>query len=123
MILFLAGLMAIPGHLYEAAEVDGAHRPLDKFLTVTWPMLGPDHALRDRDHRDPLLPRLRIGGRASPRAGPATPRRFCSSPCIARASSISAPVTGAALTIVFLAFILILTLIQIRVIDRRVHYA
>jgi len=41
MVLFLAGLTAIPKNLYEAAAIDGADHPLDKFFRVTWPMLGP----------------------------------------------------------------------------------
>lgn len=41
MVLFLAGLAAIPQNLYEAAALDGADHPIDKFLRVTWPMLGP----------------------------------------------------------------------------------
>ena len=39
MIIFLAGLQAIPRHLYEAAEIDGA-RGFDKFRFVTLPMLS-----------------------------------------------------------------------------------
>jgi multiple sugar transport system permease protein len=41
MVLFLAGLTAIPRELYQAAEVDGAKAPLDRFMLVTWPLLGP----------------------------------------------------------------------------------
>ena len=41
MILFLTGLSSIPKELYEAASIDGVTQPLDKFFTVTWPMLGP----------------------------------------------------------------------------------
>jgi multiple sugar transport system permease protein len=41
MVLFLAGLTAVPRDLYEAARLDGAKSPIDRFLTVTWPMLGP----------------------------------------------------------------------------------
>ncbi|MCC6869058.1 MAG: sugar ABC transporter permease [Burkholderiales bacterium] len=41
MVLFLAGLTAIPRELYEAADVDGARSALDRFALVTWPMLGP----------------------------------------------------------------------------------
>src|SRR5262249_61632011 len=40
-VLFLAGLLAIPRALHEAAEIDGARHGLDRFLHVTWPMLGP----------------------------------------------------------------------------------
>ena len=41
MVLFMAGLTAIPRELYEAAHVDGARSALDRFVLVTWPMLGP----------------------------------------------------------------------------------
>jgi len=41
MVLFLAGLTSIPQNLYEAAAMDGADHPIDKFFRVTWPMLGP----------------------------------------------------------------------------------
>jgi multiple sugar transport system permease protein len=39
-IIFLAGLQAIPGHLYEAAEVDGANA-LNCFTNITLPLLRP----------------------------------------------------------------------------------
>jgi multiple sugar transport system permease protein len=39
-IIFLAGLQAIPGHLYEAAEVDGANA-LNRFKNITLPLLRP----------------------------------------------------------------------------------
>ncbi|HEY62722.1 MAG TPA: sugar ABC transporter permease [Anaerolineae bacterium] len=39
-IIFLAGLQAIPKHLYEAAEVDGADG-IAKFLHITIPLLRP----------------------------------------------------------------------------------
>jgi len=41
MVLFLAGLKAIPRDLYEAAAVDGADGTCERFRSVTWPMLGP----------------------------------------------------------------------------------
>jgi multiple sugar transport system permease protein len=39
-VVFLAGLQAIPSHLYEASEVDGAG-PVRRFWHVTLPMLSP----------------------------------------------------------------------------------
>jgi multiple sugar transport system permease protein len=39
-IIFLAGLQAIPDHLYEAAEIDGANS-FQKFSAITLPMLTP----------------------------------------------------------------------------------
>lgn len=40
MVIFLAGLQAIPGVLYEAAIIDGANR-WQRFRHVTLPMLSP----------------------------------------------------------------------------------
>lgn len=41
MVLFMAGLTAVPRELYEAAALDGAGRGFERFKLVTWPMLGP----------------------------------------------------------------------------------
>ena len=40
MIIYLAGLQAIPQHLYEAAELDGAG-VFRRFFNITLPMLSP----------------------------------------------------------------------------------
>ena len=40
MVIYLAGLQGIPGHLYEAAEIDGAGR-VAQFFKVTLPLLAP----------------------------------------------------------------------------------
>ena len=40
MVIFLAGLQAIPQDLYEAARIDGASK-WQQFLYITLPMLGP----------------------------------------------------------------------------------
>lgn len=40
MVIFIAGLQAIPVDLYEAARIDGASR-WRQFLHITFPMLGP----------------------------------------------------------------------------------
>ncbi len=41
MILFLAGLGAIPRDVYDAAAVDGAASAWARFRYITWPLLGP----------------------------------------------------------------------------------
>jgi len=40
MIIYLAGLHAIPRHLYESADIDGASA-LQKLVRITVPMLTP----------------------------------------------------------------------------------
>ena len=44
MIIFIAGLQAIPRELYEAARVEGANR-WQTFRHVTWPLLAPATAI------------------------------------------------------------------------------
>jgi raffinose/stachyose/melibiose transport system permease protein len=40
IVIFVAGLQAIPAELYEAANVDGASR-WRQFTSITWPLIGP----------------------------------------------------------------------------------
>lgn len=40
MVIYLAGLQSVPGHLYEAAEIDGANW-WRKFWNITVPMMSP----------------------------------------------------------------------------------
>jgi len=40
LIIFVAGIQAIPSELYEAASIDGATR-WQKFKRITWPLLAP----------------------------------------------------------------------------------
>jgi raffinose/stachyose/melibiose transport system permease protein len=44
MVIFVAGLQAVPAQLYEAAELDGAGR-WARFRHVTWPMIAPATAI------------------------------------------------------------------------------
>lgn len=41
IVMFLAGLRAIPRELTEASILDGASSPIDRMRTVTWPLLSP----------------------------------------------------------------------------------
>src|SRR6478609_10853592 len=40
MVVYIAGLQAIPKELYEAAEMDGANR-WQQFKSITWPFVAP----------------------------------------------------------------------------------
>lgn len=120
MILFIAGLSIIPRDLYDAAEIDGAGGPVDRFLRVTWPMLGPTTMFvtvttsitafrvfetvavltRGQFGSEVLLYALYLEGFQYFNTGYA-----------------------AALTLIFLAFILVLSVGQAMRLDRKVHYA
>ncbi len=44
MVVYVAGLQAIPRELYEAAEMDGANK-WERFKTITWPFVAPATAI------------------------------------------------------------------------------
>lgn len=120
MVLFLAGLSAIPKDLYDAAEIDGAGRTLDRFVSVTWPMLAPTTMFvavttsitafkifdlvavltAGRDGTEVLLYAIYLEGFQYFRTGYA-----------------------AALTVIFLLFMLAFSIIQALQLDRKVHYS
>ena len=120
MILFLAGLSNIPRELYDAAAVDGAHGWLDRFTRITWPQLGPTTLFvvittcisaykvfdtvatltQGRGESEVLLYAIYLEGFQYFKMGYAS-----------------------ALTLVFLALILMLSVWQLRHWDRKVHYA
>ncbi|TGN56950.1 sugar ABC transporter permease [Paracoccus liaowanqingii] len=119
MVLFLAGLTAIPKDLHEAARLDGARNPIDRFLIVTWPMLGPTTMFvvvttsisafkvfetvavltKGRSGSETLLYALYLEGFEYSNTGYA-----------------------AALTLIFLAIVLILSIGQTLRMERKVHY-
>ncbi len=119
MVLFLTGLKGIPSDIYEAARLDGVKSPLDRFLTVTWPMLGATTMFvtvttsinafkvfetvavltQGKSGSETLLYALYLEGFLYADTGYA-----------------------AALTLIFLALMLILSLGQFFHFDRRVHY-
>ncbi len=121
MVLFLAGLAAIPGHLYEAAACDGADRQWERFWTVTWPMLGPT-----------TLFVLVVTATNSFRVFETVATLTKGGPAFASDTLVYALYRegfvyfkagyASAITIVFFVFVLVLTLTQFGLLERRVHY-
>jgi multiple sugar transport system permease protein len=122
MVLFLAGLSAIPRDLYEAAEIDGCTGPVDRFLTITWPLLGPTTMF--------VIVTTSITAfkvfdtvAVMTRGGPAGASEVLLYTIYLEGFQYFHSAYAAALTVVFLAFILIFSTVQTFVLDRRVHYA
>ena len=121
MVLFLAGLVAIPPELYDAAEVDGAGGGWSRFWTVTWPMLGPT-----------TLFVLVITATNAFRVFETVATLTEGGPAFASDTLVYALYRegfiyfkagyASAITMVFFAVLLTLTLIQFRIVERRVHY-
>ncbi|MEM0934394.1 MAG: sugar ABC transporter permease [Pseudomonadota bacterium] len=121
MVLFLAGLSAIPATLYDAAAVDGAKGGWTRFWTVTWPMLGPT-----------TLFVLIVTAANTFRVFETVATLTEGGPAFASDTIVYALYRegfvyfkagyASAITVVFFAALLLLTAIQILLIERRVHY-
>lgn len=121
MVLFLAGLKSIPQDLYDAADIDGADLWLDRVRTVTLPMLGPVTmfvfivvALKAFETFDTVQILTQGGPGHSSEMLLYTLYREC--------FEYLRTGYGASVAVVFLFIVMALTLIQTRVMDKRVHY-
>ena len=121
-VLFLAGLKSVPRDLYDAAAVDGAHGSWERFRRVTWPMLGPTlmfvlviMGIRSFQVFDTVAV-LTAGG-------PAKSTEVLLYTMYTESFHYFRTGYGSAITVVFLMFVLTLTLLQVRFLDRRVHYS
>ncbi len=121
MVLFLAGLKSIPRDLYDAAEIDGADLWLDRVRTVTLPMLGPVSmfvvivvALRAFEAFDTV--------KVLTKGGPGHASDLLLYTLYRESFEYLRTGYGAAVAVVFLLIVVALTLIQARVMDKRVHY-
>jgi len=118
MVLFMAGLTAVPRELYEAAAVDGAGRGIERFRLVTWPMLGPVTlftvvitAIRAFQVFDTV--QVLTGG------GPNKASEVLLHTIYAEAFNFFRNGYAAALVVVFLLFIMALSAVRLFVLDRR----
>jgi multiple sugar transport system permease protein len=121
MVLFLAGLKSIPQDLYDAADIDGADRWLDRLRTVTLPMLGPVTmfvvivvALRAFETFDTV--------QILTQGGPGNSSTMLLYTLYRESFEYLQAGYGAAVSVVFLLIVVALALIQARVMDKRVHY-
>ncbi|OYW08666.1 MAG: ABC transporter permease [Rhodospirillales bacterium 12-71-4] len=121
LVLFLAGLTAIPRELHQAAEVDGVTSAWERFRLVTWPLLGPTtlfvvtitmiRAVRVFDSVAVLT-----------QGGPNRASEVLLYTMYTEGFTFFRLGYSAAITLVFLAIVLALMLLQTKVLDKRVHY-
>jgi multiple sugar transport system permease protein len=121
MVLFLAGLAAIPRHLYDAAEVDGADRGWERFWTVTWPMLGPTTLFVTVVTATGAF-RVFETVATLTRGGPAFASDVLVYAIYREGFVYFKAGYSSAITMVFFAFVLAFTLLKFRVMESRVHY-
>jgi multiple sugar transport system permease protein len=121
MVLFLAGLSAIPRDLYEAAEIDGCRSGIDRFLTITWPLLGPTTMF--------VIVTTSITAfkvfdtvAVMTRGGPMGSSEVLLYAIYLEGYQYFHMGYAAALTLVFLLFVLVFSVVQTFALERRVHY-
>ncbi len=122
MVLYLAGLTSVPRELYHAAEMDGATTAFERFRLVTWPLLGPTTVfvvtittIRSFQVFDTV--------EALTRGGPSKSTYVMMYAIYEKAIKQNLIGIGAAITVVFLAFVTIVTLVQRHYVEKRVHYS
>ncbi len=121
MVLFLAGLKGIPSDLYDAADIDGADGALDRLRTVTLPLLGPVSMfvlVITSIKAFSVFDTVKILTQGGP--GHASDTLLFT--LYRESFEYLRTGYGAAVTVVFLAIVVVLTLVQTRLLDRRVHY-
>ncbi len=121
LVLFLAGLTAIPRDLYAASEIDGARSAWSKFWLVTFPMLGPTLMLVTVITMTRVI-RVFDTVRTLTQGGPNMASEVLLHTIYQEGFHYFRFGYSAAVTLVFLAIVLVLILVQTRFIDRRVHY-
>ena len=121
MVLYLAGLTSVPRELYHAANMDGADNAWERFKLVTWPMLGPTHvfvvtitSIRSFQVFDTV--------EALTRGGPSKSTYVMVYAMFEKGVKQNLLGVASALTVIFLAFVLVLTMTQVYFVNRRVHY-
>lgn len=121
MILFLAGLTAIPRDLYEAADIDGCSSGIDRFLTITWPLLGPTTMFVVITT---MITAFKIFDTVAvmTRGGPVGSTEVLLYNIYLEGFQYFHTGYAAALTFIFLAFILVFSAVQTFALDRKVHY-
>lgn len=123
MVLYLAGLTGVHRELYHAAEMDGAKSAWERFRLVTWPALGPTtvfvvtisciRAFQVFDTIEAFWPQ---GG------GPGKSAYVMMFAIFEKGVQQNLIGIGSAITVLFLVFVMFLTLIQRWLVERKVHY-
>lgn len=121
MVLFSAGLLGVPRPLYEAAAIDGVPAGWARFRLVTWPMLAPVtlfvvvvSSIKSFQVFDTV--------QVLTKGGPNKATEVLVYTLYAEGFEFFRSGYASAVTVIFLAIVLLITLVKSRWLDRRVHY-
>lgn len=121
LVLFLAGLTAIPRDLYDAGEIDGAKNAWSRFGLITWPMLGPTMLFVVIITMTRSI-RVFDTVRTLTQGGPNKASEVLLHTIYQEGFHYFRFGYSAAITLVFLVIVLAIVLLQTWLIDRKVHY-
>lgn len=121
MVLFLAGLTDIPEELYHAAALDGAERGFDRFWRITWPLLAPTTLFVTVTVSITAFQVFDVVA-ALTKGGPMGSTEVLLYRIYTEGFQDFQIGRAAALAVLFLIFVTTMSLIQMRVVDRRIHY-
>jgi len=123
MVLYLAGLTGIHRDLYHAAEMDGALSAWERFRLVTWPALGPTTVfvvtitcIRSFQVFDTIEAFYPQGG------GPGKSAYVMMVAMFEKGIKQNLIGIGSAITVLFLFFVMMITMVQRWLVERKVHY-
>ena len=121
MVLFLAGLTAIPRELYAAAEMDGAKSAWERFRLVTWPLLGPTTLFVITIS---VINSVKVfeSVKTLTQGGPNKASEVLLHTIYQEGFVFLRVGYASAMTVIFLMVLIVMMLLQYRVLDRRVHY-
>lgn len=120
-ILTLAGLASVPADIYDAAELDGMARGWDRFLRITMPMLAPTLLFVTVTTTITAF-QVFDSVAALTQGGPAGSTETLLYKIYLEAYQYSNMGYASALSVLFMAFIVIFSMIQILFADKRIHY-
>ncbi len=121
MVLFLAGLSSIPKEIDEAAALDGAAGGIDRFMIVTWPLLGPTTLFVTITTAINAM-RVFESVAVITQGGPNKATEVILYSIYLEAFQYFRTGYASALTVVFLLVTVSLIILQMRLADRKVHY-
>ncbi len=121
MVLFLAGLTAIPRELYSAAEMDGVKSAWERFRLVTWPLLGPTTLFVLTIS---VINSVKVfeSVKTLTQGGPNKASEVLLHTIYQEGFVFLRVGYASAMTVIFLMVLIVMMLLQYRVLDRRVHY-
>ncbi|WP_404326575.1 sugar ABC transporter permease [Cobetia sp. UIB-001] len=122
MVLFMAGLTAVPRTLYEAADIDGIPRGFSRFRLITWPLLGPVTlfvVVMTAINAFQVFDTVQI----LTQGGPSHTTEVLLLTLYREGFEFFRTGYAAAMTVVFLGAVMLITLLKTRFLEKRVHYS